>query len=243
MFKEIFRPSPYPKEIEKAIKRKPLELSESVVGRFFRNKAELADVQAVMKKMNEVQPLAIGLVGSRTEGRLAYSANQLAERLFYTYQQGPALGVSPEDIADSGWAGVLRGISSETTPLAEWLSRQSVEKVSLNDIKLEELPEQLQELVKIVPMVKMSAFSREALGNITMPQFPLPGALFPDIDVWAIVKGEAQQGVFDDTKSQIIVGSESGTFIQIHHLITYPGQKSESLQQAEKALEQFRPLR
>lgn len=225
--------------------KEPVRATAANVGRHFRNSAELQDVKELLTlpplRRNSVTP---GLVGSRTQGRFMYSAEELGEKLVRDYGLGSTM--DPDEWAMMRVTGVPEEIKNKVRLLAQWLQDAASRTENLNDIDLAGLPVVLHGLVTVdrlslaqslIPDRSRSRFD----GRDSERVVPVPAAFFPDIDI-AVLNGGEEYLAFPFLGR---IGTASGTRIHVEEIM--PAEVEEGSDAfhliKRRMLDQFRPLR
>lgn len=239
LIQRLFRP-----DIAASFTEKAVPLSELARRHFFRNQAELDDVQASIRSIPQ-DHLVRGIVGSRTRGRLVYTTDQVLNRLYWC-------SLVPHDVHEQ--IAMDRRVDSKFYEQVEqitlFLQKKARGVINLDDIDFETLPPDLRDLLRLNYYERNRTAHEKNPRNMRdrdrgNPQALLrPAALVPDIDI-AFVTPEMKtdNAGFKTMRQSIIVGQQSGT--AIHLLEIAPGsydselQYNDALVSAQMAAKQF----
>ncbi|MBI2621487.1 MAG: hypothetical protein HYW63_02460 [Candidatus Levybacteria bacterium] len=233
----------FTEEVKSAIEREPIVLGPESVGTHFRNPEEIYDIEHVIAEQSP--PIAVGLVGSRLEGRLSYSPKQLFDKMRSYGQRDVQLqalgnrfyakhGIPPE------------GYQRNFNRIAAYLKGACLSSVNLDHINLSDYPPQLLRFLTFEPyhdevpfIFRPKGFEE---GDPTVPILQRPAAYYPDINLAIITEHPLKGGIAVRPENRTI-GKLSGVCIQLCPI--YPTLKLESKEQqavVDSMLQTFRPL-
>ena len=229
-----------PENIKAALAREPIILGAESIGRYFRNGAEIADVESVIA--GQKTAIAVGLVGSRLSGRFSYSPKALFDKL-KSYGQ-KHINLEDEERLMYGFSGMppIR-FQEPFNRLALYLKSALDANRNLGDINLLEFPADLQQFLTFAPYDRSMPFVFRPKGfEYKDPQAPLiqrPAAYYPDIDI-AVISENPLMGSIAWLGDAI--GAHSGVRIQATLICPVSGRPTEQREVIDSMMENFRPL-
>lgn len=190
-------------EINKAIARDPLPLTEASIGAYFRNALEIEDTRNLIAGIQEEHTtITVGLFGSRLRGRVRYKPEDLLRKLNNQYGRGDLQQTSA----------VLHALENVLFHLQEIIDQTpNLNNVSLgNSLSSEERDMLTTTNFYIPPEFQLiQDFTLETLGRKVLLPIQL---LVPDIDIAVLVRDSSED------VGGIIVGEKSGTAFQVTYV-------------------------
>lgn len=233
---ELPSSGPIPREIAEGLERKPIVLGETSIGLHFRNSEEIRDVQAIIGRTEETNPLSIGLAGRRLHGQFAYTPRDIwmvinsfdpeALEMDIKDLTDPERIIKSEIDSDAERALAVMGtlpprLFEPLNTLARFLDQQQKDKANLAEINFGLLPWNVLRTTLwrriFTPghyqanLDKMTSWKHKDLFQRVHPR---PAAFFPHINLVVFSLSESEYQEKHD------IGEESG--VEIITLVLSP---------------------